>query len=121
MNREIKFRAWYKNAMEYNVSKMNDGLYWDKSGDFNIFAFLDPENKMMEYIGTKDENGKEIYEGDIVDCNRYTTDDIFRVLVTDIRNIPEQMRGSNLNSLKVVGNVFENPDIVEEYGLTPQR
>lgn len=55
--REIRFRAWHKNeGMLYNRSLNTVGQ--DKH--YGEDAIL------MQYTGLKDENGIEIYEGDIV-------------------------------------------------------
>ena len=63
MNREIKFRVWDEVS-----EKM---LNWNEFLDTNMKnTFIAPESTgliLMQYTGLDDENGKEIYEGDIVE------------------------------------------------------
>ena len=62
MNREIKFRAWD------DVSEKM--LNWNDFLDTNMKnTFIAPESTgliLMQYTGLHDKNGKEIYEGDLV-------------------------------------------------------
>ena len=71
--REIKFRAWHNNAKRY----MEDLCLYLDSGELGDVSecFHNLENKedyvLEQYTGLKDKNGKEIYEGDIVEFDDF--------------------------------------------------
>lgn len=71
-----------------------------------IISVVDPET-VGQYIRQKDDDGIDIYEGDWVLCDRYSTHERFEVLVESIKAIPSLMFGSSLNCTKVVGNKYE--------------
>jgi len=66
--REIKFRAWNLADKKWDkvseVFGMND--YFRDLGN-GVFRFNRGDVILMQYTGLKDKNGKEIYEGDILD------------------------------------------------------
>lgn len=122
--RDIKCRAWDKQtkSMVYvlNITfnfESEDGLlvsgYDDKTCNHEIF----PEAlELMEYIGSEDKNNKKIFECDYVLCRRYPLNpENYLVLIEDIRTLPRELFGSELISREVVGNKYENPDMVLKF------
>jgi hypothetical protein len=89
--------------------------------DSNHTVFVDPET-LGQFTGLTDENDVKIFEGDIV--KTYDPDDIPAVVVYDesetqygivIDNIyyclGAQFRGIDL---EVVGNIYDNPELIED-------
>lgn len=146
MNREIKFRAWSLTSkkMIYRVIVGNTttdnpcSLVWDaRSKDW--VNFDKHCGKIMQYTGIKDKNGKEIYEGDILECKFKPTYSeefhhigIYHVVfdkasfkVKRIKltsnpqyNPPSLLRiGENRqkrNEFMIIGNIYENPYLLEK-------
>ena len=134
--REIKFRVLIDNRIYYQDK-------YDKYGDnltsidickktititefYNyedVYRFEDEEVKLMQYTGLNDKNGKEIYENDLISCNKYKNIVVFFeggcFKVKYLRNSITTIT-CTLNSFlekykcKISGNIYENKNLLEE-------
>ena len=124
--REIKFRAWVKqwNKMEYGVGIMN-GVVFRKDG-----AIIGKKSELMQYTGLKDKNGKEIYEGDILNNQENKIIPWPRIVEWDSEifhgfvlrdnalgnktKFPVHMSEVNwFSQCEVIGNIYENPELIK--------
>lgn len=116
MSREIKFRAW-----EHNRKVM---IPWVDLLGFSVRgAFLDYELVVMQYTGLKDKNGKEIYEGDIFRAPHDFGPAGFETRTGVVKWHETQGYQWNywlLEELEVVGNIYEDPELLGEGNLNEQ-
>ena len=121
--REIKFRAWHKNAreftfMDFDISDYRMGwkIEHDGSRDYRDFIF-------NQFTGLKDKNGKEIYEDDIVSFTRpvgnwtgrrmttahkiYFEEHICAFVLDSIWNYTK-FRNAPFYVYEILGNIHEN-------------
>ncbi|WP_142433422.1 YopX family protein [Enterococcus mundtii] len=119
-----KFRAWDKECMEMaNVTNISYEGSWvvnepHVSIDTRCDLLLFDEVELMQSTGLKDKNGVEIFEGDIFQ-EGYATyvvcwndkDACFSFRCPREEFIlPVSMR----RSMTLVGNIYENPELLEE-------
>ena len=131
--REIKFRAWHKgrkkiveitdlNFMEKENIKCT---YRDKPYLFTTIS--QDEVELMQFTGLQDKNGVDIYEGDIINsdyraegyrANLHGYIVFFRggfcartVKVKYFDDCP--MSDLIIDSTEIIGNIYENPELLE--------
>lgn len=135
--REIKFRAWSKllNKM-LSHEDLNKTLKDLTKIEYiaGIFLPLNSDVKVMQYTGLKDSNGNEIYEGDIVEfldeevnyshCGVeydefinigkviFSHDELMGWDITN-RNMDLEEVWHYREYIKVIGNIYENPELLE--------
>ena len=113
--RDIKFRAFNGDRIvKVNTIGWTDGeIDWvdtSKNDDFDENLIL------MQYTGNKDNQGKEIYEGDILQSEHYFRyqvvfkGDCWRCEPVKNNHLKNRFIGSDL---KVIGNIYENQELLE--------
>ena len=125
--REIKFRAWLKEERKMvNVETLFIGinrLCFGNSKTEDLFFRDFEEVELMQYTGLKDKNSKEIYEKDIVSCNKYKNIVVFfengcfkvRYPKNDTTNIICTLDTFlEKYKCKISGNIYENFELLEE-------
>lgn len=122
--REFKFRAWSdETKMMYHSHRPNgtNNPMWSYD---SVFRANNPKTHIMQYTGLHDKNGKEIYDGDIAKYMQYKTPiviiwdckfaafDFYHVGDEGARHILSPRIASE--SIEVIGNTYENPELLEE-------
>lgn len=128
MNREIKFRVWdtYNKEMldvqELDYADSYNGQPMIRTTMYNDY-FDTEEMILMQFTGLHDKNGKEIYEGDIVElkANNGCCEMIGTIiydeydLAFELRDIEEETQECLWyaeQELEVIGNIYDNPELL---------
>ena len=130
MKREFKFR-FYDKVLKKMIYRPILLPYDDNNLEIEV----------MQFTGLVDKNGKEIYEGDIltsefIECNfaiewnnevgcydwyinLYTTEKKAASLYKSIEEAPIKTKKPFVEIIEVIGNIFENPNLLGKLKLTP--
>lgn len=116
-------------AGEYNRCNPYVGDEWHPVSNIERFKLINYFNEnsdrfeLMQYIGLKDKNGTEIFEGDLIKIYSYYYDEdiVFKIVYSE-NEAQFEIIGDNLcitfddvydYECEVIGNVYENPELLE--------
>ena len=111
--REIKFRVWQSKSINHDnkmwkIEELPNGMLESLIQEQSLKKGI-----LMQYTGLKDKNGKEIYEGDIINWTTEDVNDVVRFkdgtfMIGDVCSF-----NVSVSNLEVIGNIYENPDLLK--------
>lgn len=126
--REIKFRGRRKNSSEWvygaflAIPKLCSYIY-DVQPDGQATRYLVDEDTVGQFTGLKDADGREIYEGDVIQVvtknpywefkKNFAVECNLNGFCVDGEPIYYWFK---LHNLKVIGNVYDNPELLRGDG-----
>jgi len=131
-NREIKFRIWdrqqrkFHTDADWGISLRGNHIIgfsshdsWNDDRGYKINLSNQDNLIVQQYTGLKDKNGIPIYEGDILlrtsTGYKYTVeyrDDWAGYVLIDTDTNPRPLSDYPEKHLEVIGNIFENPELI---------
>ena len=128
---KLKFRAWDKHSQKMFANDelliWNNNVYANDSKKLtcnNLKGWSIDDEYLMQSTGLRDKNGKEIFEGDILDYKgrkalvrwhgSYASF-IYR-FVDELQNRKTEWKPLYLAYMKceIIGNIYENPEFLED-------
>ena len=127
----VRFRVWIKTekrmvfsddilSIDYeNKEIVTQQVYFENGlpDDRDIYCYDFDEIELMQSTDMVDKNGKEIFEGDIVKCSGLLgTIESFKAMwiCSFVKYNNYQKVGFFAQEIEVVGNIYENPELLED-------
>ncbi|NOY72407.1 MAG: hypothetical protein GXP14_08520 [Gammaproteobacteria bacterium] len=130
MRRELKFRAWDGTKSPRSVGMIYRTFYdrsWYTEDNIRIYGarrFDRTTLSVMQFTGLKDIAGKEIYEGDIVECELSWKGgalphagvvvfcNTYGAFATKNESGETLLHKHLLNTFKIIGNIYQKPELL---------
>jgi len=123
MSRVIKFRAWDKDQKRMFDEILGKRLDWlckemklESEEVLRMIAGTFSDYALMQFTGLKDRNGREIYEGDVIDWAGEHRMKIvwsdFGWRAVDKNRVIGESPASIAFASAVIGNIYENPELL---------
>jgi uncharacterized phage protein (TIGR01671 family) len=114
MSRKFKFRCWHKEKKKFVSLKTINFVD-------NTITYTFDDITLQQYTGLKDKNGDEIYEGDIVKAtsDQYENENFVGKVIFDEGCFLTWINKNDIrgiwgeDDIEVVGNIFENPELLK--------
>lgn len=126
---EYKYRAFHDGVMYTNVARLNNALYWNQCRSFDLLAFKQKDPAIiMEFTSLYDKNRTEIYESDVIAKFDFEDSHFRSVVVRHLgafgywsygdfiafaTNYHFEWSHGKSDRILVVGNIYENPELME--------
>lgn len=134
--RTIKFRVWDNELKKYRSAKDGDYSLGVLSGKVRgIYGEKFPQMEVQQFTWLHDKNGKEIYEGDVLQLKKLdgsvllykifsvkggfafnAHQDDFHKPQSQIyfyESTSDMQNSGFISTLEIIGNIFENPELVK--------
>jgi uncharacterized phage protein (TIGR01671 family) len=129
--REIKFRVWDKTSKRYAPISCVFGFLTTihpDSKDTTCLIKSNSEYNIEQFTGLQDKNGKEIYEGDILELEGFKfiviwDDKESRFAPAEVDNLGQYTIGSDYfgwpetgfiqSRIEIIGNINENKELIK--------
>jgi len=126
MNKELLFRIWNHQTSQFLI---ND-IYGKDAVAFSVWDWADQMRDCLSYPTTSyvfqqythcwDKDDKRIYDGDILECNNENGTRIGYVgfcagifSLNYLDQTDDELGYLLISTLKVIGNIFENPELIK--------